>query len=102
MIRYKRIETILTDTFKPLFLHIENESHRHQVPKESETHFKITIVASDFFEISRILRHRLVYAALKEELATGLHALTLSLFTPEEWAEHGGKTPDSPPCQHRK
>ena len=49
MIRYKRIETILIDTFKPLFLQIENESHRHQVPKESETHFKITIVTSDFF-----------------------------------------------------
>lgn len=100
MHRSERIQTILTHTFNPQLLQIENESHRHQVPKESETHFKVMMVSDCFHNLNRIARHRLIHSALKEELATGLHALTLSLFTPEEWEKHSGDLPKSPPCHH--
>ena len=35
------IETKLTEAFKPIHLDIINESYMHNVPKGSETHFKV-------------------------------------------------------------
>ena len=36
----------LKDAFHPSMLTVENESHRHNVPPNSETHFKVTWSAS--------------------------------------------------------
>ena len=38
----------LTDQFSPVHLDILNESYMHNVPKESETHFKVVVVSSKF------------------------------------------------------
>ena len=65
---------------------IENESHKHSVKPGSETHFKVTVASAAFEGKSRLDRHRAVHAALRTELDTGLHALSIAAFTPDEWA----------------
>lgn len=41
------IETKL-QVLQPQFLEVINESHKHNVPVGSESHFKVTIVSSEF------------------------------------------------------
>jgi stress-induced morphogen len=49
-------------------------------------HWKATIVSAAFTGKSLIARHRLVMAALAEELKGPIHALTLDVKTPDEIA----------------
>lgn len=44
-------------------------------------------------------RHRLINDALKEELASGVHALSIQAKTPTQWAQSGGKVQDTPACR---
>jgi BolA family transcriptional regulator, general stress-responsive regulator len=78
----------LTDRFAPIRLEIEDESHRHVGHEGArpggETHFAVTIVSAAFLGHSRVARQRLVYQALAEELATRIHALSLTTLSPEE------------------
>lgn len=46
-----------------------------------------------------LARHRMVNAALKEELVEDIHALSMTTKTPAQWEADGGKTVlPSPPC----
>lgn len=55
-------------------------------------HFEARVVAEAFQGKSLVQQHQLVYASVKEKLATGeLHALSLKTFTPEQWAKANGK-----------
>lgn len=47
-------------------------------------HWKATIVSDQFAGKSMLQRHRLVMAALAEELKGPIHALTLDVKTPDE------------------
>ncbi len=93
------IETRLREVFSPAYLDLINESHQHNVPANSETHFKLTLAASAFAGLSRVKRHQLVYAELAEFLAGPVHALALHLFTPEEWGARETAVPASPNCR---
>ncbi|WP_043530538.1 BolA family protein [Litchfieldella xinjiangensis] len=84
---------------EPDFLQVENESHRHSVPANSETHFKVTLVSSRFQGLMPVKRHQQIYAVLAEELSGPVHALALHLYTPQEWQSRGGNRPDSPNCR---
>lgn len=42
----------LTESFVPNHLEIINESYMHNVPKGSETHFKVLVVSSRFESLS--------------------------------------------------
>jgi stress-induced morphogen len=97
MVVQRRIEDKLTAELLPSFLAVENESKNHSVPHGSETHFKVTIVSAAFEGLGRIERHRLVHAILKDELAGGVHALTMTSRTPAEWASDSVVSA-SPPC----
>jgi len=78
-------------------LDVQNESSMHSVPPGSETHFKVVVV-SDVFEGKLLVeRHRLVYAALADEMKNGVHALTITSKTPAEWQKNAA-SPASPPC----
>jgi stress-induced morphogen len=46
--------------------------------------FSLQIVSAAFAGKTLMQRHRLIYGALQEELAAGLHALSLKTKTPEE------------------
>ena len=56
------------------------------MPRGSETHFKVVIVSSAFANKLPVARHQLVYGVLAEELRSGVHALTITSRTPEEWS----------------
>jgi BolA protein len=94
----KTIELRLAETFAPAHLEVINESQQHNVPPNSETHFKVVIVAGDFDNKRKVARHQSVYAVLAEELAGPVHALALHTYTMDEWAERHGDVPLSPPC----
>ena len=76
---------------------VQNESHLHSGPA-TESHFNLTIVSEYFSKLTRVKRHQVVYELLSEELTTGVHALALHLFTPDEWLSKEANLPDSPSC----
>jgi BolA protein len=99
MSRQESIESTLRAAFAPAVLEVINESHNHSVPRGSETHFKVVVVSSAFEGKGRVDRHRLVNAALAEQLRSGVHALTITSRTPGEWATtEGSQVAASPPC----
>lgn len=93
------INDILVDALAPAHLDILNESSSHNVPENSETHFKVVIVSDEFLGKSLVQRHRAVNALLAEQLAGPVHALSMHTHTTEEWRLKGGQVPDSPPCR---
>lgn len=88
----------LNQHFAPLFIEVLNESHMHNVPANSETHFKVTLVSDSFQGKRLIQRHRAVNELLADELAGPVHALALHTFTQEDWAKKQGISPSSPNC----
>ena len=50
----------------------------------TEDHWKATIVSAGFSGRTMLERHRLVMAALAEEMKGPIHALTLDVRSPEE------------------
>ena len=82
------IHSKLTDRFAPARLDVIDDSHRHAghagARAEGETHFTVKIVSAGFAGLSRVARERLVYQTLAEELATRVHALSLTTLTPAE------------------
>lgn len=51
--------------------------------------FAVIIVSDAFKGKNKLMRHRLVNGALKEEIAA-IHAFTQKGFTSEEWKAQGG------------
>lgn len=92
------IEEKLRSAFAPLHLEVINESNNHNVPPNSESHFKVIIVSSSFEGERLIKRHRAVNSVLSEELAGEIHALALHTYTKKEWQDHTGNAPLSPNC----
>ncbi|XP_059049739.1 bolA-like protein DDB_G0274169 [Achroia grisella] len=80
-------------------LNVINESYMHNVPKGAETHFKVVVVSDKFDGLPLIKRHRLVNDILKEELQTGVHALSIVAKTPQQWEESDKVVESSPNCK---
>ncbi|KAL1743856.1 bola-like protein [Schizophyllum fasciatum] len=82
----------LTGLLQPQTLSITNDSwkHRHHAPMratgggDGETHFSIQVVSDAFRGKTTIQRHRMIHSALAEELARGLHSISLNTKTTEE------------------
>ena len=92
-------ETLIKD-FNPSVLKIVNESYMHNVPQDSETHFKLLIVSDFFMNISQVKRHQIIYKSL-EEIMKQIHALSINSFDETEYS----KNPiilDSPNCINNK
>ena len=77
---------------------LENESHKHSVPLNSETHFKLVLVSDAFDGMMPVRRHQMLYKILAEELDGPVHALALHTHTPAEWQAKGGEILASPDC----
>ena len=88
----------LDEEFHPQYLDVADESHMHNVPVGSESHFKVTLVSDEFRNQKLIMRHRMVNMVLEDEMQK-IHALALHTMTSEEWFEKSGKVVDSPLCQ---
>ena len=82
------IERNLNEALRPLRLEIEDESQRHAghagAHPEGQSHFHFVVVADAFEGKSRLERQRMVYAALKDLMASRIHALSLSTLSPAE------------------
>lgn len=50
----------------------------------TKDHWSATIVSSEFAGKSLMQRHRMVYAALSEEMKGPIHALTITALTPDQ------------------
>lgn len=79
-----RVERELT----PVHYELINESDLHLGHAghdgSGESHFKLLVVSSRFDECNRVQRTRVVNKLLLDLFDKGLHALSLSLKTPEE------------------
>lgn len=92
-----QIDHRIKEQFDIQHMTLENESHMHNVPKNSESHFKLVLV-SDAFEGKRLVqRHQLVYGVLQNEMKL-IHALAMHLYTSEEWSQRESHAPASPKC----
>lgn len=85
----------LSAAFSPTLLDVQDDSARHAghagaVPG-GQTHYNVLLVSLAFRGQSRVARARAVHAALAKEFgppeAGGMHALALTLRTPEEHAK---------------
>jgi BolA family transcriptional regulator, general stress-responsive regulator len=82
----------LTAAFAPSALEVTDESARHAGHAGAargdggvgETHFHVRMVTASFEGVSRVERQRRVHAALADELAGSVHALSLKLTAPSE------------------
>jgi BolA protein len=91
----KSIRQKLTAALNPLTMDVVDESAkhaghagaRHDKASPQGTHFRIKIISAAFMGLSRLERHRLVHDCLKAELADQVHALALSLLSPEELSQ---------------
>jgi len=97
-----RINDILVEALAPTRLDVINESHMHNVPPGSESHFKLVVVSQAFEGSNLIARHRMINKLLAEQLQNGIHALSMHTNTPDEWEAKGGQVPESPPCMGGK
>ena len=93
------INDILVDALAPTRLDVIDESHGHNVPPGSESHFKLVIVSEAFDGQGLVARHRSINRLLAAQLAGSVHALGLHTHTPEEWEARGESVPPSPPCR---
>ena len=92
-----QIDQRIKDEINVHHITLENESYMHNVPKDSESHFKLVLVSDIFIGKRLVQRHQLVYGILKEEV-TRIHALAMHLYSIKEWDERNALTPFSPKC----
>lgn len=92
------ITSLLESSFAPSYVEVENETHRHNVPADSESHFKVTLVSEKFTGLPLIKQHRLVNEALAVPLSK-IHALALHTYNPDQWQQRQQTSPESPPCK---
>ncbi len=83
-----KIQAKLTQHFTPERLEIEDQSEQHRghsgFREGGETHFHVRIVSAKFTGENRVGRQRAIYAALADELAGPVHALSLEAKAPGE------------------
>ena len=82
------MEEKLAAAFSPTRLEVQDDSARHAghagAREGGESHFNVVIEAAAFAGVSRVQRQRMVYAALAQELAGPVHALSVKALAPGE------------------
>ncbi len=93
--RADRLTATLTAAFAPEMLRVVDDSAHHAghvgaQGSSGQTHYSVLVVTQAFRGLSRVARSRAVHEALAGEFgaveAGGMHALALTLRTPEEHA----------------
>ena len=54
-------------------------------PHNDGHHFQARVTAPSFVGLSRVAQRRMVYKTLGEHMGTDIHALQLSIYTPDNW-----------------
>lgn len=85
------IESKLQVEFEASIIDVIDDSERHLghagYREGGESHFNVMLVSSKFVGVNRVKRSRLVHSVLKAELADSVHALSLKLYTSEEYSK---------------
>ncbi len=88
------LETLLKTRLAAEHVEVCDESARHRghagVRETGGGHYEACVVSPVFRGLGPVERHRAVYTALQEEMKQSIHALSLKLFTPEEWQRKAG------------
>ena len=93
-----KIERLLKDNLNVSKLLIRNDSYKHNVSPNSESHFNVQIVSDDFEDLSQIQRHKIVYKAVGALLAE-IHAFSITAMTTSEFKENPSLK-DTPDCEN--
>lgn len=93
------IEDKLRAAFDVQWLELDNESDQHSGPPGRESHFRLVLVSGAFEGQRPVKRHQAVYGVLDDELKGPVHALSMHLFTPQEWQQRGEQAAASPACR---
>lgn len=77
-----QLEQRLRERLQPTRLEVLDESYQHNGHAGANgsgfgTHFRVRIASHLFTGCNRVARHRLVYDALQDFMAQGLHALAI-------------------------
>ncbi len=84
MSRQKRIYNKLMQELNPEFLEVKNNSHLHKGhlgdDGTDETHFAISVKSLNLQGLTRIKAHQKINELVKEEFASGLHALEIKIL----------------------
>ncbi len=86
MNRPQRISALLT-SLDPIECIIDDESHLHAGHAGAASgggHYRLRLVSSRFEGLGKLARHRLVYDCLREMMQKEIHALAMTLLTPDE------------------
>ncbi len=100
MSAYESIINALNNQLSIEHMFLENESSMHNVPPNSETHFKLIIASDDFIKLSKVKRHQLIYQILSKVM-NQIHALSIQAFTIEEY-KADPVIHSSPDCANKK
>ncbi len=88
--RITEVETAIRSALQPLSLLVMDESHLHRghagARPYGQSHYKVVAVSTAFEEKSRVERQRLVHAALGDAVGDSIHALSMTLLTPDQQA----------------
>lgn len=82
-----KIQQMLSHHLGALEVTVEDESALHAGHAGAASgggHYRVRIVSPLFEGKNRVERHRLVYAALAEEMRHAIHALALTTLTPQQ------------------
>ncbi len=84
----ERIQQSLQSGLAPARLEVIDESGQHvghsgHIPGKT-THIRVRVTSAAFSGKSRIDRHRIVNALMKDEIDAGLHALAIEAKAPGE------------------
>ena len=83
----QKIEQVLRLRLEALDITVEDESALHAGHAGAASgggHYRVRVVSPLFSGKNRVQRHRLVYAALADEMGGAIHALALTTLTPDQ------------------
>lgn len=87
-VRVEAIRAALSAALVPVELDVLDESHQHvghAGARDGRGHFAVRVVSAAFDGMPLLARHRRIYAALGELMATDIHALrVIAAHTPAE------------------
>lgn len=83
----EKIINLLNSKLNPSILKVVNESHMHNVPEGSESHFKLIIVSESFKNIPTLKRHKIIYKEL-DNLMDLIHAVSIHPFDEDEYKKN--------------
>lgn len=85
--RVERIRQALQEALAPTLLEVGDDSHLHAGHAGAASgggHYSVKIVSERFEGLRLVMRHRLVYDAVRAMMHTEIHALAITAIAPSE------------------